>query len=363
LTNDPTVPAYNYLDLGSLSNGPTPYYDGYLKQFPDSCVGPYLAALGVAITEDAHISQVVWKHSKGGDGKSEEQAALCSYVGQGFAVGLSSSNFTSSSEFGLETAIGASLMLIGDEQGGALLKTDKLHQITGGDNISINRKNQKHMQVRFDCVVMVNSNYPPEINLGHRNELRRLFYIPFRDPPKEVLASYCEVDAEGNPLKYEAVDMYRTKGFALKDALLKEMPHILWKARNAMAEYYGVRMLKLPEKVMALLATMCGSDEADVFNAFYTSHIEAADGTDTLCHEVTNAFLVYAHGANAINAPKPYSMELRSLNRMLENKGHKRRQRRTDGSRIYHGLKLKAISAIAYSSRKLVNPETAGEYQ
>lgn len=229
LTNDPNKPAFAYFDLSSITEGPTPDFDGFMSAIHPACRDSLMAAIYGTFFEGCHLNQYVWLHGEGGDGKSSLLNAIAAYAGERLACSLGQ---TLNSEFGLEDAVGKRMVILSDVKTGLSVKSQLIHNLTGHDMISINRKNKPIISVRLNPIVWIAANESPDVNFDNRNEARRCLYIKMIEPPVEVQKKFYFTKPDGT-FELDQNGRKINNGYDLEGNLVKEMPHILYKCREA----------------------------------------------------------------------------------------------------------------------------------
>jgi hypothetical protein len=228
LTNDPTEPARSYFDLSNITEGDTPDFDGFLEAVEPSCRDSLMAAIYATFFAKCRLNQYVWIHGEGGDGKSSLLSAIARYAGDRLACSLGQ---TMNSDFGLEDAIGKRMVILSDVKTGLSVKSQLIHNLTGHDPVSVNRKNKPIITVRLNPIVWIAANEAPDVNFDNRNEARRCLYIKMQEPPVEIQKKFYFTDENGNFLLDNAGRKINN-GYDLEGGLLKEMPHILFKCKQ-----------------------------------------------------------------------------------------------------------------------------------
>jgi hypothetical protein len=228
LTNDPNEPAMAYFDLNNITEGPTPDFDGFLEAVEPSCRDALMAAIYATFFAKCRLNQYIWIHGEGGDGKSSLLNAISAYAGSRLACSLGQ---TMNSDFGLEDAIGKRMVILSDVKTGLSVKSQLIHNLTGHDPISVNRKNKPIITVRLNPIVWIAANEAPDVNFDNRNEARRCLYIKMQEPPVEVQKKFYFTDENGNFL-LDNSGRKINNGYDLEGGLIREMPHILFKCRE-----------------------------------------------------------------------------------------------------------------------------------
>ncbi|SHI34774.1 DUF5906 domain-containing protein [Fibrobacter sp. UWP2] len=227
-TNDPNEPAFMYFDLNNIVEGPTPDFDGFMESVVPACRESLMAGIFATFFAQSHLNQYIWIESRGGDGKSSLFNAMAEYAGKNLSCSLGQ---TLNTEFGLENAVGKRMVILSDVKTGLSVKSQLIHNLTGHDIISINRKNKPIISARLDPILWIAANNPPDVNFANRNEARRCLYIKMQEPPIEIKRKFYFTDDKGN-LILDASGKPINNGYDLKGNLIKEMPHILYKCRE-----------------------------------------------------------------------------------------------------------------------------------
>ena len=267
LTNDPDEPARAYFDLNTIKEGPTPDFDGFLEAIHPACRDALMAAIYATFFAKCKLNQYIWIHGEGGDGKSSLLNALSRYAGDHLACSLSAQDMKS--EFGLENAVGKRVVIMSDVKTGLTVKSGLIHNLTGHDLVSINRKNRPIISVRLNPIVWIAANDAPDVNFDNRNEARRCLYIKMVEPPLEIKKKFyfvkpdgtIEVDDEGQP---------QNNGYDLEGHIVAEMPHILYKCRQAFERVcpapYSV--IKQNSQALHIAKENCLDIDAATFNTY-----------------------------------------------------------------------------------------------
>lgn len=280
LTNDPNESAMAYFDLSTITAGPTPDFDGFMSAIVPECRDSLMAAIFATFFAKSHLNQYIWIHGEGGDGKSSLLNAIAAYAGPHLACSLGQ---TMNSEFGLENAVGKRMVILSDVKTGLSVKSQLIHNLTGHDMISVNRKNKPIISVRLDPIVWIAANEAPDVNFDNRNEARRCLYIKMQEPPVEVKRKFYftnpdgsfVVDNEGRPIN---------NGYDLEGNLIKEMPHILHKCKEAFMRVcpapYSV--IKPNVDAIAIAEDNCLDIDASTFNTYIAETFDFTDKTALL---------------------------------------------------------------------------------
>lgn len=334
LTNDPNEPAQAYFDLSTITEGPTPDFDGFLEAVVPECRKSLMAAIFATFFAQSHLNQYIWIHGEGGDGKSSLLNAMAEYAGENLACSLA---HNMDSNFALENAIGKRLVIMSDVKTGLSVKSQLIHNLTGHDLIDIDRKNKPVISVHLDPILWIAANEAPDVNFENRNEARRCLYIKMlREPPVEIQRKFYFTDDKGN-FMLDANGEKINNGFDLKGALVKEMPHILYKCREVFYEVcrppYSVIMQSTEQSRLAVV--YCTDIDANEWTTYIT---EAFDFNPegrlriTDIHENLQATRA-SHGDKS----KLNNFQKRDIIRLLETK-FKCKRKKIDGVRYMEGV-------------------------
>ena len=230
MTNDLTTPAFAYFDLNSLTPGDTPDFDGFLTGIYPECRDTFMAAVYATFNANSRLSQYIWMHGEGGDGKSSFLSALAEYAGKRLACSLNAQALKG--EFGLEECVGKRIVIISDVKTGLTVKNGTIHNLTGHDPVPVNRKGRPAITVTFNPVLWIAANDAPDVDFGNANESRRCIYIRVRKPDKEIQKRMYFLDDKGEILIGKN-GKPQFNGYDLKSKLVAEMPHILYKCKEA----------------------------------------------------------------------------------------------------------------------------------
>lgn len=263
LTNDPEEDAIHYYDLTDISEGDTPVFDMLLSGVVECCRGTLMAMVWATFYAKSHMQKYVWLHGEGGDGKSVFVRTMMEILGSDIASALTAE--TIKSEFGLENVVGRRMLLIPDLKAGVSVKKAFIHNVTGGDPVSVNRKNKPVITTVLDPILWITANNAPDVDFTMANEARRLVYIKFQQPPMKVLKKICKLDEDGNPVK-DSHGHY-IKSFDMASGLKAEWEHVLWKCKQ---EYdrlsFNDTELTVSDAEQSLREANCVDDQANLWD-------------------------------------------------------------------------------------------------
>lgn len=330
LTNDPSEPAMAYFDLSAITEGPTPDFDGFMEAVEPDCRKALMAAIYATFFAKCRLNQYIWIHGEGGDGKSSLLNAIATYAGDRLACSLGQ---TMNSDFGLEDAIGKRMVILSDVKTGLSVKSQLIHNLTGHDPVSVNRKNKPIITVRLNPIVWIAANEAPDVNFDNRNEARRCLYIKMCEPPEHIQKKFYFTDENGNFILDNA-GRKMNNGYDLEGGLLREMPHILYKCREAFEQVCPPPYSVIKPEIGAL--QMAEDNCVDLEAATYSTYI-----VETFSFDNKNAQLLQTEVFEAIQETMKNHSDRNNLNQFA-----KRDIRRL--LTVKYGCKRKKINGIYY---------------
>ena len=275
LTNDPNVDAFAYFDLNTLQEGPTPNFDGFLTAVVPACRDMFMAAVFATVFAISLLNQYIWIHGEGGDGKSSFLNALMKFLGSRLCCSLGQ---TLNSEFGLENAVGKRMVILSDVKTGLSVKSQLIHNLTGHDPVSINRKNKPIITKELKPIVWIAANEAPDVNFDARNEARRCLYIKMQEADVEVQKKFYFLNEDGT-FATDAEGRKINNGFDLTGGLLTEMPAILYKCKQAFERIcpapYSV--IRPSQAAISIAEENCVDINVDVWNNYIQETFDFSD--------------------------------------------------------------------------------------
>ena len=341
MTNDTTTPAFAYFDLNSLTPGETPNFDGFLTGVYPECRETLMAALYATFFAKSQLSQYLWLHGEGGDGKSSFLAAIAEFAGKRLACSLNQQAIKS--DFGLEECVGKRIVIISDVKTGLTVKSGLIHNLTGHDPIWVNRKNRPGITVTFNPVVWIASNEAPDVDFANQNESRRCVYIRVRKPDKEVQKRMYFLDENGE-IKIGKNGRPQFNGYDLKGGLVNEMPHILYKCKEAFDRLCPAphNAIQQSDEAIELAVTNCIDIEADEIEYYLTKTFDFGNPKDKM--KQTEVFQALKDCREQNGIKREYNQfEKRTIRRKLENL-HQCVQKKIGGQYYLTGISKKLLA-------------------
>lgn len=267
ITDNPKTPAYHYVDATTFSDGPTPSFDSFISRMEGNTWMSFMGCVGAAFVPDASHRQACWIRSGGYDGKSSFFRALARYCGS-MMVSTSGANIKDS--FGKEILIGKRIVCFNDTDNVRLLQTGVLKNITGADDVTINRKFRTEIQHTFNLCVFITANDPAQIATTE-SQMTRILYVNILKATEEQMKNFCKVDDKGNLIFKDGKPIKIGSDFSGK--LYAEMPHIIFKCIEMYKKLApNNREMELPDGVEKIMLRDCSSSDESRFSLFLNQH-------------------------------------------------------------------------------------------
>jgi hypothetical protein len=192
---------------------------------------------------------------------------------------------TMNSEFGLENAVGKRMVILSDVKTGLSVKSQLIHNLTGHDPVSINRKNKPIITKELQPIVWIAANEAPDVNFDARNEARRCLYIKMQEPSVEVQKKFYFLNDDGS-FVLDAEGRKINNGYDLTGGLLREMPAILYKCKQAFERVcpspYSV--IRPSAAAISLAEENCIDLDVDTWRTYIDETFDFSDKESQMLH-------------------------------------------------------------------------------
>lgn len=340
LTNDPEVDAMAYFDLNTLQEGPTPNFDGFMDAVVPACRDMLMAAVFATVFALSLLNQYIWIHGEGGDGKSSFLNALMKFLGSRLCCSLGQ---TMNSDFGLENAVGKRMVILSDVKTGLSVKSQLIHNLTGHDPVSINRKNKPIITKELQPIVWIAANEAPDVNFDARNEARRCLYIKMQEPSLEVQKKFYFLNEDGS-FATDAEGRKINNGYDLTGGLLREMPAILYKCKQAFERVcpapYSV--IRPSAAAISLAEENCVDLDVDVWNNYIDETFDFTDPTSRMLNTEIYEAIEETRSMHS-DRTKFNNFAKRDLRRLLTTK-YRCKSKTISGTKYLEGIRRKNAS-------------------
>ena len=132
-----------------------------------------------SIFADVNCRQALWLQGEGSDGKTVTSNAIAEYLGH---LSHSINSATLKTQFGLQDIVGKRLILFPDTKNPNLIQSESVHQITGGDRITVAKRFVGQVEVDNNFRVLVTSNILPELSNQTNDQTRAIVIRVVKGP-------------------------------------------------------------------------------------------------------------------------------------------------------------------------------------
>lgn len=337
ISTDKFIKCTNYYDeKKNIYEMPTPEWDDWCEVFTPDEKQVVMAWLYSIIDYKHKGRQCLWFCDEGYTGKSRFFDTLTIFFNSGNnnivrVIGKG----VMDSQFAMGGLIGARLIVYPDCKNMSLVRQEKIHNMASNDTVSVEAKFQMPYSAKLNARVIVASNDTPAINTDLNNEITRIIFIKLKKPSDRVLKKFNKTDSDGN-LIYRPNGRLIPVGYNLTDALLTEMPGILYKSREIYSEMCPKREeIVLPESVYNNMINELSSPDQVANDLFVSEHLKITNNNDDyiIAGELKRLFE---------EEVSKDSLQLSSLIRYLEMVGvkHKRLKIGDSTPKVYTGVRI-----------------------
>lgn len=266
LSNDPSVYNFTYFDLDDVGEGDCQDWLDWELAMPEYCRPVWRAWFYSIFVAKNEGRQYCWLMGQGFDGKSQVGKAIREILGKQSTASINKSAM--SNQFGFSGLYGKRFVLYGDCRNPMVSHQERVHQITGGDIVSIEFKNQTAFAGKIYGKMLVCANTQPSVNYHERNERTRIIYIPLFDPPEDVRRKYCLTNADGSLAK-DADGHEVGIGYPLKARMVEQSSAYLALCQSSYEELCPADSeLVLPAEMLQMIESSCVSGEVVNYSEF-----------------------------------------------------------------------------------------------
>lgn len=190
-SNDLNEAAIHHLTLETIidNSKPSTTCNEYLaNRLPADQIECFKAFIWSAYKADNVSRQVVYVYDPDGNsGKSVFLKAIFKPLGDIDAVDSAGKTFNG--DFGMESCYNARVLIIPDNKNKLLLRSQLIHQLTGGDEILVNSKNIRQFTFTPHLSIWTHSNILPTIDVAATHERTRiaLFHFTLTEKAKKEI--------------------------------------------------------------------------------------------------------------------------------------------------------------------------------
>jgi len=174
---EPGTTNYTYClvpQLQSIENPNIPDWDEFLNRIDDK---EAFCAWIWSIFDSKHTGrQFLYLEGQGDDGKSLIQKLIVKKLGERYCAAVDSTSLSAADNHGIAAVVGKRLVYVPDNKNEKLAKLQKVHNITGGDNININPKHEKPFSANVYARLWCNGNITLDLESKY-SDLSRVLYL------------------------------------------------------------------------------------------------------------------------------------------------------------------------------------------
>lgn len=233
-SNDMTVAAMHHLDLNSIidnSKASTVCNEYLANRLPESHIECFKAFIWSAYNAENVSRQVIYVYDPDGNsGKSVFFKVIFKPLRDIDAVDSAGKSFNG--DFGMESCYNSRVLIIPDNKNPQILRSQLIHQLTGGDEILINSKNVRQFTFTPHLSIWTHSNILPIIDVAAAHERTRvaLFHFILNDKAKKEIY----LTDENDNVIIDQNGYYAQKGdSSFYDKLLADVPFFLAECKKA----------------------------------------------------------------------------------------------------------------------------------
>ena len=265
-SNDPKVPALNYLNLDAIvSDTPCPTWEFWLKRFTEDEAKVFMAYVWSIFDAGNTSRQLLYIYDKDGfSGKSVVLNAIFNGLGEDLCVALQKDSL--SNQFAMAKIYGKRLITIDDNKNPNLIRSEKMHMILGGAVAEIEQKGRNSFSAKLCCRVIACGNVMLTIDTQALHESSRVIVIK----PKltdEILQQIAAKDADGDVLRDASGRPKLIGDSSFGDRLKDEFSGFLFKCRSVYKELCPTRAsIIVPDSILEHNDEM-GDEHEDVYDS------------------------------------------------------------------------------------------------
>ena len=343
LSNDPTTPCLQYIDLcqfnEELAKHPTPAWDRFACRFPSAAAFRTFQAAVWSVYDANNLGrQLIYLSDFGYSGKSAVLKAIGSLLEPALVCSLQKDSL--SNQFGLAKVAGRRLVTFNDTKNPNLIRTEKVHLITGGDLVDVEEKGQASHPERMFCKVFAAANIQQQIDAQARNERSRILPFELNVKTEDLIKDHLiKVDAEGNPVLDSAGQFLLLGDPTYEKRLVAEFPAFLAKCREPYKELCpnGAEIIPCEDNIR--LINEYDEDEADFYAEFFAKAFIVTGKESDTAHllDVQKQLIIY-RDVNKLDQ-KVFTKE--GFVEYMRRRKHIKPTKDADGCKVYVGYLLK----------------------
>ena len=267
LTNDPSIPAFKYVNLATLAEeGPCDAWDELLVRYTDDEGKVLLAYIYSLYVADNHSRQILYiEDMLGYSAKTVLQNAIVASLGDDQVAILQKDSM--SNQFGLAKVWNKHVVFVPDNKNPNLVRSEKMHMMSGNDNAEIEYKGANSFFARLNIKVIACGNTRLNIDTSATHERSRVIVLRPK-VPDSILKKIAQCDKDGNIIKDQFGRPKLIGDPTFEQRLKDEYRHMLFKAKKCYEELCPTNGdIILPDSVIQNVEE-CNDDLLDTLDRF-----------------------------------------------------------------------------------------------
>ena len=271
--------AFKYFNPDILVDAPTPYYNDFCDRLGQG-KEIFMAWVWSIFEPENNCRQMLWIKGEGKEGKSTVFNALSAFIGKHHSASVSETDLKS--PFFFNSIYGRILVTYPDCHITDIFREEKLKNITGGDEQTINGKFAQTFKGSVYSKVLIGSNQFPQVAWHVSNQSSRIIVLEIQSLSEEKMR---QGDSGALP------------------GLIKETPAFLKKCRSLYKKYFPTNSsLVLPKEYEKYMHSTFISNEMAVLREFCNERLELGSSYTCKSSAVRGELSLYFKG-NELKKP------------------------------------------------------------
>lgn len=289
-SNDPAEPALLHIDLDKMIKpGPCPNWDFYFssRYTPEEAKVMRVFIFCIFYAKNKTRQMLYILDVDGFSGKSLIINVISRVLGQKYVQAVQKDSL--SNQFSIAKVWDKILVSISDNKNPQLLRSEKLHMMTGGDQADVEKKGRDSFSARLQMKVIASGNTRLEIDPDATHERTRLIVVrPHVN--KEVLKQIALLDKDGNVVYNRSGRPQLLGDASFENKLYDEFWAMLAKAREEYKELCPTDgNIILPESMEDEIDN-CSADYLDIVDSEIDQYMTFGEGLQSSPQEMNKLY-------------------------------------------------------------------------
>lgn len=344
LTNDPSVPALNFIDLDKIvEEGECPTWIEFSERFTPDDWAVLEAFIWSIFVADNKGRQLLYIYDPNGfSGKSILISVLCRFLGENMCASLQKDSLIN--QFSLAKVWDKRFVSIDDNKNKNLIRSEKMHMMLGSGRADIELKGRNSFSARLNMKIMAAGNIPLEIDPQAVHERTRLIMIR-ANVTDDILKRFCLVDKTGKLVRRNGKPVPMGDP-SFEERLFEEFPKFLRLCKESYARLCqtNANIILTEDQVDALFNLAPDTDT--ILDRIAEDYFNIGENESMPPLEFQKQFyLARASFRNCIDGVDNIKLDdfKTYLSKRYSFVGMSRRQKSTSRSRMMNGISAKAL--------------------